>query len=81
VLTFVGLAILFGFFLRISAALAVIIMLEIVGSLWFQAGFTDIFVRDVAILFLAGSIFVESLFSSPHYANSKKESTDAQSTG
>ncbi|MDO8617846.1 MAG: DoxX family membrane protein [Candidatus Uhrbacteria bacterium] len=80
-LILVGLAVLFGFLLRISAALAVIIMLEIVSSLWFQAGFTDIFARDVAILFLAGSIFVESLSSSPHYANSKKESTDAQSSG
>ncbi|GEM_PF-1027266 len=80
-LTVVGLAVLFGFLLRVSSALAVLIMLEILGSLWFEAGFTDIFVRDVAILFLAGSILAESWPPSSRYANSKKESTDAQSTG
>jgi len=61
VLTVVGLGVLFDFYLVIFSALATFIMFEISLSLLLESGFGDVFVRDVAILFMAGAIFVNAL--------------------
>lgn len=57
----VGLMVLLGILKRFSALAAVLIMISIVASLIVSSGFTEIVVRDIAILFLALSLFVDSL--------------------
>lgn len=56
VLLVVGVAVLLGFYLRISSILAVLVMVEIIGTLMFESGFTDLVIRDVVVLLLAMSL-------------------------
>lgn len=42
--------------LKFFAILASLIMIQIVGSLWLASGFTDLLVRDIAILIFAVSL-------------------------
>lgn len=55
-----GLMVLFGILRRFSTTLAVLIMLEIIVSLLISSGFTEIFVRDITILFLAIALMVDA---------------------
>jgi len=59
ILLFAGLAILLGFYMRIASAVAFIMLLEINLSLIIESGFSDLFVRDFALLFLAAAIFFD----------------------
>lgn len=52
-LTVVGAAVFFGIYLQYAAALATLIMLEIIIGLLTSSGFSDILIRDIAIFFLA----------------------------
>ncbi|MEM3839313.1 MAG: hypothetical protein QXF01_01905 [Candidatus Micrarchaeaceae archaeon] len=55
----VGIAVLFGAYLRFSSAVAALIMLSIVVSLAYYFGFTDILIRDLAILFISLALFFD----------------------
>ena len=55
----VGAAILLGAYLRIASALAVLIMLEVMAGLWLESGFTDLMVRDLALLILAVALYFD----------------------
>lgn len=41
---------------RLFAILAVVMMIQVVVSLWFTSGFSDLFVRDIAILIFTISL-------------------------
>ncbi len=58
-LLLVGLAILFGAYLRFASALAVLIMLEVTVGLWLESGFTDLIVRDLALLIIAVALYFD----------------------
>ncbi len=58
-LIIVGLAVLAGVYLRVSSAIAVLIMLAILGDLIISFGFTDIVVRDLAILLIAAALYFD----------------------
>ena len=68
VLVIIGLAVLLGVYLRIAAALAVLMMLLIIGSLLISFGFSDIVIRDAAILLIAVALF----FDDTEYLRLKK---------
>jgi uncharacterized membrane protein len=68
VLLIVGLAVLSGTYLRIASILAVLIMLEIMATLIFESGFTDLVIRDAAVLVLALSL----AFDDTNYLRFKK---------
>lgn len=53
VMVALGLAILLGIYLRVSAALASVMMVLIIGDLLLSFGFNDIVIRDTAILLVA----------------------------
>ena len=65
VLFVIGVALLLGIYIRVFSALAVLVMLEVIASLFILSGFTDVLVRDVAILLLAASLFFDN---TRHYA-------------
>lgn len=52
-LLIIGLGILTGTYLRISAMLAVLVMISIIASLWYESGFSDIIIRDMVVLIAA----------------------------
>ena len=54
---------------RVFSALAVLVMLEVIASLFILSGFTDVLVRDVAILLLAVSLFFDN---ARHYSLTKR---------
>lgn len=56
ILLIIGAGIFFSKHIRLFASLAVLIMLQIVLSLWLASGFTDLLVRDIAILIFAVSL-------------------------
>ncbi len=68
VLVIIGLAVLLGVYLRIAAALAVLMMIFIIISLLLSLGFTSIAIRDIAILLIAGALF----FDDTEYLRLKK---------
>ena len=51
-----GVAILFGIYLRISAALAVLTTIAVILFLLASSGFSDIIIRDLVIVFAAASL-------------------------
>ncbi len=59
ILSVLGLAILFGYFTRIAAALGTLVMLGIVASLWTVSGFTDLLVRDIVITLFTLTLVVD----------------------
>lgn len=63
-----GLAILLGVYLRVSATLASIMMVLIIGDLIFSFGFNDIVIRDMAIFLVALSL----VFDDTAYMRLKK---------
>jgi uncharacterized membrane protein YphA (DoxX/SURF4 family) len=72
VMIIVGLAILTGFYLRIFAILAAIIILTIIITLIFLTGYADIVVRDTGLFFLVLSVAIDNeryltLTKSKHY--------------
>ncbi len=60
ILAVLGLLVLFGLMRRIATLFSVLMMFEITISLLVGSGFTEIFVRDVTILFLAISLMVDA---------------------
>ena len=60
VLLIVGLAILLGFYLRIAAVFAVLIMIEIIAVLILESGFTDLIIRDIVVLLIALALFFDN---------------------
>ena len=57
VLSIIGAGIFFsGRHVKFFSILSAVIMIQIVLSLWFVSGFSDLFVRDVAILIFAVSL-------------------------
>lgn len=60
VLLIIALMVAFGLFRRFASLIAVLLMLEIVASLAISSGFTEIVVRDIAILFLALAIMADA---------------------
>lgn len=56
VMLILGIAILTGFYLRISAILAALMMLLIIVALFMLTGYDDLIARDSGLLFLALSI-------------------------
>ena len=60
ILTIVGLGVLIGLYPRLFTGLSVLIMLEIVSSVISAEGFSDILIRDIAILFFAVALFVDA---------------------
>lgn len=56
ILSIVGLGIFFSKRTKLFAFLSTLIMLQIVVSLWLASGFTDLFVRDIAILIFSVSL-------------------------
>jgi hypothetical protein len=60
VLTVIGAAVLFGIRLRIASGLAALMLLQIVAALALESGFSEIFLRDVAILALACAVFAHT---------------------
>jgi uncharacterized membrane protein YphA (DoxX/SURF4 family) len=63
VLTLVGGAVLSGAWLRIASGVAVLMLLEIVLALAVESGWSEILLRDVAILALALAVFTETFVS------------------
>ena len=59
VLLIAGLMILAGFYTRIGSAIAFLVLLEISVSLLFESGFSDLFVRDLALLLLSAAVFFD----------------------
>ncbi len=59
VMVAIGLAVLSGFYLRIFAVIAALMMLAIIGSLLYLTGYIDIVVRDSAIFLLACSLALD----------------------
>ncbi len=55
-LTVTGVAVLAGWLPRLFTTVAALIMLEICLEIYIQEGFTDIFIRDVAIFFFAAAM-------------------------
>ncbi len=53
VLMLLGLAVLLGVYLRLSAIIASLLLLAIIATLIWMGGYPDIVVRDTGILFLA----------------------------
>ena len=60
ILCLVGAAVLAGIYLRIASGAAVLMLLAIVGGLAVESGFSEIFLRDVAILALACAVFLHT---------------------
>ena len=60
VLLIVGLMILLGFYMRIASIIAGLMLLEITVSLILESGFSDLFVRDLALLILAVALYFDS---------------------
>ncbi len=56
VLLLIGLAVMLGVYLRISASLGVLMMALIIGDLVYLSGFSDIVLRDMALLLIALSL-------------------------
>lgn len=56
VLSIIGAGIFFSRYVKFFAFLATMIMVQIVVSLWLASGFSDLLVRDVAILIFAISL-------------------------
>lgn len=59
ILLIIGLAVLSGAYLRIAAILATLVMLEIIVLLVFESGFTDLLIRDTAVLLLAVALIFD----------------------
>lgn len=59
-LCLIGAAVLFGFRLRLASAVAALMLLGITVSLAVESGFSEIFLRDVAILALAVAVFLHA---------------------
>ncbi|MBU6431498.1 MAG: hypothetical protein KGJ58_03905 [Patescibacteria group bacterium] len=55
-LSIIGAGILFSKHVRFFAFLATAVMVQIIASLWIASGFSDILVRDIAILIFAFSL-------------------------
>ncbi len=60
VLMFVGLAVLLGVYLRLFAIAAVLLLLAIIVTLIWMAGYPDIVVRDTGILLLALTVVFDN---------------------
>ncbi|MDE1860363.1 MAG: DoxX family membrane protein [Candidatus Micrarchaeota archaeon] len=58
-LVVLGAAVLFGIYLRIAALLCVIVMLTIVADLVTQFQFTDLVIRDLAVLVIAAALYFD----------------------
>jgi uncharacterized membrane protein YphA (DoxX/SURF4 family) len=71
-LTLVAAAVLLGLYLRIASGIAVLMLLEIVAALALESGFSEILLRDVAILALAGAIFADTFV----HPDAKRPSAD-----
>lgn len=56
ILSIIGAGIFFSRHVKFFAFWATLIMLQIVVSLWFASGFTDMLVRDIAILIFGASL-------------------------
>lgn len=56
VLSIIGTGIFFSKYVKFFAFLATVIMAQIVLSLWLASGFSDLLVRDIAILIFAISL-------------------------
>lgn len=56
ILLAIGLAVMLGIYLRIAAVLAALVMIEIMATLVFESGFTDLVIRDAVVLLLAVSM-------------------------
>lgn len=59
-LCLIGAAVLTGFRLRLASGLATLMLLGITVSLAVESGFSEIFLRDVAILALAVAVFLHA---------------------
>ncbi len=59
-LVLIAAAVLSGFRLRIASGLATLMLLQIVAVLALESGFTEILVRDIAILALAAAVFART---------------------
>jgi hypothetical protein len=70
-LTVTALGVLSGWFPRFFTAVASLIMLEICIEIWVGEGFTDVFIRDVAILLFAAAMFAEASINSTRDATSR----------
>lgn len=62
VLLVIGAAIFSGFYLRIASVLAALVMVEIIGVLLLESGFTDLIIRDVVVLLLALSLVFDETY-------------------
>lgn len=56
VLSIIGAGIFFSKYVKFFAFLATVAMIQIVVSLWLASGFSDLIVRDIAILIFAVSL-------------------------
>ena len=59
-LVLVGVAIVAGLYLRVTSALAGLMLLDIIVILMLQRGLAEIIIRDIGILFLAISTFAST---------------------
>ncbi len=56
-LTVAALGVLSGYFQKFFTAFSVLLLLDICVEIFFQEGFTDIFIRDVSLLLFACALF------------------------
>ena len=61
VMLILGIAVLLGIRLKVSAGLCSIMMIAIIGDLIAAFGFNDIVIRDIAILLLAVAIYLDDV--------------------
>jgi uncharacterized membrane protein YphA (DoxX/SURF4 family) len=59
VLLILGIAVMLGLYLRISSLLCVLMMLSVIIGLYIGFGFTDLIIRDTAVLFIAVALFFD----------------------
>ncbi len=63
VLTVVGLGVLSGYARSWFTALATLLMLDVCIEIFLQEGFTDVFIRDGALLLFTAALFIDAVQS------------------